>query len=422
MVATTLTPWPDQRDRAARLAHTPGAIRLESDGTRAVVASFSTPGKHYTVARAGGTWTLCQCAFHLSTGIPCGHGAAASIFQLEGGTVKATPATADLNAPAAQEVHLFDALLTDLVASLPDAEQVMGRPRVPDSTLAWCAVKKAYTGFSARRNQGFIHDAQQEGYIHYAPRWSAVSDFLNREDTADLLRGLVRLSAAPLIGVEQDFAVDGTGFACGTYGSYKGTRYGGDQYREWVKLHACSGILTNIVTDAVALDGHSADSPQFEGLVRGTVEAGFTIREVSADKAYSSKKNHWTVHELGGEALIPFKGGKNSPANAARSNAKGLPGSGGLWRRAYHYFALHETEFNTRYHKRSNVEATFSAIKRVFGERLKSRTERARQNEVLCKVIAWNIRVVIQAVKKLGIEADFEASVRKVGPGGDFSD
>ncbi|HEX2066187.1 MAG TPA: transposase, partial [Candidatus Thermoplasmatota archaeon] len=88
----------------------------------------------------------------------------------------------------------------------------------------------------------------------------------------------------------------------------------------------------------------------------------------------------------------------------------GHPGSARTWRKAYHYFALHQEEFYARYHKRSNVEATFGAIKQTLGERLKSKNPTAQRNEVLCKVIAWNIRCVVRAMTELGVEPVFKAS------------
>jgi transposase len=59
------------------------------------------------------------------------------------------------------------------------------------------------------------------------------------------------------------------------------------------------------------------------------------------------------------------------------------------------------------YHKRSNVETTFSMIKRKFGERLRSKTEEAQTNEVLCKILCHNLCCVIQSMYELGIESDF---------------
>lgn len=43
-------------------------------------------------------------------------------------------------------------------------------------------------------------------------------------------------------------------------------------------------------------------------------------------------------------------------------------------------------------------------IKRKFGESLRSRTDTAMKNEVICKVICHNIVVIIQAMYKLGID------------------
>jgi transposase len=73
----------------------------------------------------------------------------------------------------------------------------------------------------------------------------------------------------------------------------------------------------------------------------------------------------------------------------------------------YHLYKYNAAEFNQHYHKRSNAESTFQMIKARFGERLRSKTERAQINEALIKVLCHNICVVIQSMHELGIEADF---------------
>lgn len=62
-----------------------------------------------------------------------------------------------------------------------------------------------------------------------------------------------------------------------------------------------------------------------------------------------------------------------------------------LWRKMFHYFQMNQEEFLTHYHKRSNVESTFTAIKKKFGETLKSKNRIAQENELLCKFIAYNL-------------------------------
>ncbi|HUR25961.1 MAG TPA: transposase [Candidatus Thermoplasmatota archaeon] len=313
--------------------------------------------------------------------------------------------------------RLFDNLLADLVAPFapdPSAPKPRGRPAIPLNELVWVAVKKAQTGRSARRNHANVLDAEQEGLLAHAPRYNAAMEFLNRDDAEGILRSLVRASALPLAGIEQDFAVDSTGFTTGTFGTYKQQRYGQrktDWRRDWVRLHACVGVRFCIVTDAkvtATVGAGTGDLSNFLPLVEATAE-NFKVHEVSADAAYSSKANLHAVKLLGGEALIPFRGGNNTPGGHPHSGAyqsdPAHPGSAKTWRKAHAYFTLHEEEFLARYHKRSNVEATFGAIKQTLGERLKAKNPQAQRNEVLCKVIAWNIRCVVRAILETKAEA-----------------
>jgi hypothetical protein len=74
------------------------------------------------------------------------------------------------------------------------------------------------------------------------------------------------------------------------------------------------------------------------------------------------------------------------------------------WDRMYHLFALQRDTFLAHYHVRSNVETTFSMIKRKFGESLKSKSYEGQVNEVLCKVICHNLCCLVSAVHELGLE------------------
>ena len=78
-----------------------------------------------------------------------------------------------------------------------------------------------------------------------------------------------------------------------------------------------------------------------------------------------------------------------------------------LWKKAYLFFQLHREKFDAHYHKRSNVESTFGAIKQKFGETLKSKKTTAQVNELLCKIIAYNITVLIHEMFESNIVPDF---------------
>ena len=83
------------------------------------------------------------------------------------------------------------------------------------------------------------------------------------------------------------------------------------------------------------------------------------------------------------------------------------PGGSALWKKMYHYFQLNRDEFMEHYHKRSNIEATNAAIKRKFGETLKSKNPTAQVNELLAKIIAYNLTVVIHEMYENGINPEF---------------
>ncbi|MCK5112236.1 MAG: transposase [Thermoplasmatales archaeon] len=104
----------------------------------------------------------------------------------------------------------------------------------------------------------------------------------------------------------------------------------------------------------------------------------------------SHAKNLQLIDSFGGKAFIPFK--KNATGKSVRS---------ALWKKTFHYFQLHKEEFLEHYHKRSNVESTFAAIKKKFGESVKSKNRVAQENELLCKIIAYNITVLIHEMIQL---------------------
>jgi transposase len=132
------------------------------------------------------------------------------------------------------------------------------------------------------------------------------------------------------------------------------------------------------------LEANSADCPQFAPLLRGAFEAGFHPSAALADKGYLSRDNYTAGTEMGLKTFIPFK-----------SNSIKAGQGSSVWRKAYHLFRANRDEFDRRYHLRSNVESAFSAIKRKFGEHVRSRTPAAQVNEILAKLICYNLTLVV---------------------------
>jgi transposase len=293
------------------------------------------------------------------------------------------------------EVNLFDDLLKDLVKVISEPEQTKGRPRLSLQETMFCAIQKVYSQLSSRRAYGLFQNATERGQIEHAPDFNVPSKLFKNPEMTPVLHELVTLSALPVAGIEEDFSVDSTGFRTTTFSAYIGAKYGRGKEHQWVKAHLCAGVKTNIVAAVAITDANGGDSPQFGPLIKKTAN-GFTINEVTADMAYSSRNNLDTVKSVGGTAYIPYK-----------KNATGKSKGSALWSKMFHYFKLNRDEFMEHYHKRSNIEATNAAIKRKFGETLKSKNPVAQVNELLAKIIAYNLTVVIHEMYENGIHPEF---------------
>lgn len=300
------------------------------------------------------------------------------------------------NQAQTSEINLFDELLKDLVQEIEEPAYSFGRPKLSLREVAFCSIQKVYSQLSSRRATSLFGNALEKGQIKHKPHFNAVSKLLNKESLTHILHNLLTITAIPLKSVETDFAVDSSGFRTTSFNEYMKQRYHLQKEHEWLKAHICIGVKTNVITSVEVTDGSASDSPQFETLVISTKNNGFNVQEVSADKGYSSRDNYEVVQSIKAQAYIPF-----------RSNATGTSKGSALWKKMFHYFQMNQQEFYEHYHKRSNVEATFSSIKKKFGETLKSKNRIAQENELLCKLIAYNITVLIMEMHELGISPEF---------------
>ena len=233
------------------------------------------------------------------------------------------------------------------------------------------------------------------------PSFASVLRYLEKPDLTPVLKSLIEQSALPLKSVECDFAVDSTGFATSTYHRWSDHKWGREiKEAQWVKAHLMCGVKTNIVTAVEVTETAGNDSPYMAPFTRTTAQ-NFTVREVAGDKAYLSKKNLRAVQAVGGTAYIPFK------TNSVESSPKQKYDP--LWGRMFHYYNFNRAEFLAHYHKRSDVETTFSMIKAKFGAAVRAKTPVAQVNEVLVKILCHNIVVLIHSVYELGISPVFSS-------------
>lgn len=166
--------------------------------------------------------------------------------------------------------------------------------------------------------------------------------------------------------------------------------------REYSKFHIISGIKTNVICSAKVTKGAAHESPHFKSLLDDTAKV-FNIKELSADSGYLSKENVKAISKKCAAPYIKGKKGVNVPNKNATSP----------WGMMLRLWKHHQMFFSERYHKRSNVESTFSMIKKKFGDFCRSKKPTSQENEILCKVVCHNSVVLAEALLSYDLKKGF---------------
>jgi hypothetical protein len=390
--------------------------KLTFDGVAWSVPSQSSAATYRVTL---GSQPSCECEDFALRQLPCKHILAARLVCARDHGGKEPDIVADAvpkrptykqdwkayNTAQATEKRRLQVLLHELACGLPERERPASR-RGPKPHLVrdciFAMAFKVYCGLSSRRFSTDLLEAHEKGYVTRPIPGAKVTAFFEDPYFTPILKALIAQSALPLRVVETCFAIDSSGFGSSRYERWYDQKYGITRNKcVWVKTHIACGVKTNVVTAVRILDKDAADCPQFVPLVNDTSK-NFTIGEMSADKAYASLENFEALAECGGQGFMAFK-----------SNTTGAVG--GLFEKAFHYFQFHREEYLTHYHQRSNIESTFSAIKRKFGDSVMSKTDTAMVNEVLCKILCHNLTCLIQEQETLGIVPVFWKDEEKEG-------
>lgn len=396
---------------------------IDRDGDTYLVPSVTSPRQTKYKVTMGGANELfpkCTCPDFETRGCKCKHIYAVEFYiQRERSvtvepdgtttitdkvTITKTRKTYPQNWPAYNEAQTnekrqFQVLLADLCKGIEDQPSLeekpsRGRPPFPLRDAIFSVVFKVYSTFSGRRFVSDLCDAQAKGFIERVPHYNTAFKYMENPALYPILMGMIQKASLPLSAVEENFAGDSTGFCFSRFIRWydvKYNRFSAEQ--QWIKAHIMTGVKTNIVT-AVEIHGRDAgDALQLPALVKTTAKS-FTMKEVSLDKGYTGEDCHQAIAAVGATPYIMFK-----------ANSTG--GIGGLYGRMFHYFNYRRDEFLTHYHQRSNVESTVMMVKTKHGDSLRSKTDAAAKNEVLCKFLCHNICVNISAMYELGIQPMF---------------
>lgn len=378
-------------------------IRVLLEGKYLVPSQTRNAGSYFVDVTAGS----CTCPDHEETGLRCKHIWAVLIVRREvtmpDGTSVVTEKriTYQQNWPAyrASRIHekeAFEKLLRALCDGVVQPEyKGNGRPALPLSDVIFAAGLKTFTLFSGDRATSDIVSAKERGLTDVVPHANTVFRIMRDPPTIPVLRQLIDESAKPLRTVEVDFAADATGIATREYVRWFDKKWGKDRREQkWLKLHIMIGVKTQIISGVEVTTGNANDSPVLPELLDSTAK-NFTMKEVSADMGYLSRKNLRAIEATGAEAFIPLK--KNSVPDPRDET----------WTRLHALYTYNRPRFSEHYHKRSLSEATFSSMKRVLGGAVKAKSFDGQVAEVYLKVLCHNIRVLILSMHELGVAPEF---------------
>ncbi|VVC00255.1 Transposase DDE domain protein [uncultured archaeon] len=399
----------DIREQKGKLIARTRTIKKLDDG----FAVQSQNSKRFYFVDGNG---VCNCPDCQTRGTKCKHGYAVQFFLQKITTAKngaVVIQTKRLTYPQAWKAYnksqetektRFLELLNDLIETPVETEQRgRGQPKISEHDLLFSSALKVYSQFSLRRFMSDLNEAKEKGFVEKKPCFASVGHFIQKESLAPQLKRLIQKSASVLKSVESKFSIDSTGFRTRHFSPYYQEKHGETKENRFMKLHAVIGCKTNIITacEVTEADGKgTGDCPFLQPLAIETANNGFEIKEFTADMAYSSRESTEAISKLGGTAYIPY-----------RSNATGNSRGSLLWSKMFHYFQFNREKFMAHYHTRSNVESTFGALKAKFNDCLKSKTLMAQKNELLLKVLCFNIVQVIHETNELGVETNFNQRV-----------
>lgn len=364
----------------------------------------------------------CQCEDFVLHKKPCKHIYAAGFFLKREGQEEKLPIILEpkplplppprktykqdwpaYNEYQAREAEWFHPLLAELCMPLEGKRTgpAGGRPRIQIRDAMFAAIFKVNSNNSARRVMPWVRDAKDRGFLGELPSYNSTIRFISQEWLTPLLEELIAQSVRPIRALETDFAVDSTGFGTRTYYKHRIKKRNVEiDHEDHIKLHACVGIVSHAIVAAKVTTRNVNDSPLFPPLFETTAKQ-FTIREVSADKGYLSDGNVSLVHDRGAKAYILFK--RNS-----REQEKE-----GAWNDQFRLYKNDPETYLAHYHRRSNVEAVFSALKRRYTDFMRNKAFISQKNELLLKVIAYNLSIVTQLSIEHGLEPSLELVLPK---------
>ncbi len=301
----------------------------------------------------------------------------------------------EYNEAKTRRVQTFISLLLLILDTvpLPSLYKGKGRKPIPLRDAIICLSLKIYYKTSYRDIIGELKQHKKELGLEKVPHFNTLRRYMVDPRVTVILGILLVFILQPIAILETVFASDATGFGTSRKSEYFTIVVNSQakkdvknkkllqkkKKKDFVKLHITIGTFSQMVVCAVSTIGKRREPTQFETMVK-MVSSVFKIKEWLGDAGYLSRKACNLVSKQHG---IPFFWPKsNSTAKSRGSYA---------WSDMINMFKNSIEVFKKHYHQRSKVESVFSVIKNYFGSTVFSRCIEGQLNELLFKVLAYNL-------------------------------
>ncbi len=302
-------------------------------------------------------------------------------------------------AAARNEKLMFLRILKDVVdyLNIPQRHSGNGRPSAVLKDILKCLCIQSYCGLSHWRIESELKIARELRIIDNIYRKSALCKYLNKEEISYWLQKIYQTIVIPIATIETIAAVDATGMSV-QYGRKRWIEIRDDHqlHKDYKKLHILSGTKSNAIYFAEITDGNVHESPRLKYLLDG-IKDKFSFQRLVADPGYLSKRNTDLISQNGMQPII-------LPKRNVRSVNRGSDGS---WGKMIWFFKNNPELFLMYYHARSNVESTFSMLKRKFGYELRSKSSIGQSNEILAKIVCLNASILGEAILEFQLRPQF---------------
>jgi transposase len=204
-----------------------------------------------------------------------------------------------------------------------------------------------------------------EKYVEKSPTYSALCKSRKRIPVS-LWQKLLKITAGFSSGI---VAIDGTSFSKTNPSFHYLKRIDGQNPKDYTKLSALIDLKTKKFL-VMRIRKHPRHDMQD---VKYILKRGDNIKEFYGDRGYDSEEIHEICYWSGIQTYIPQK----------KNVKKG-------WARKVQMKKWDEE----KYHKRSNVESGFSAIKRKYGGSVRAKRIEGMNAEILLKGICHNLNLL----------------------------